>query len=130
MRRSAARITFASGDSAAAGRPQRHQPGGQVLEHRSPQDSLRLIYAEEEFYAEESLLGMKRQRQRPELGRSVELMLLKASPGKVGTAWRDDQNFQREIVALDQVVEVPLGVVLRCGGGEEHQPRCSRERAL
>jgi hypothetical protein len=75
-----------------------------VLEHRW--DRLRLIYSEEEFYAEESLLDEEQRRGRP--GRSVDLVLLKA-PLKVGTAWRD-QNFQREIVALDQVVEVPLGV--------------------
>lgn len=97
------RITFASGDLL-----QMEDLSGtnlaQVVE-RSPQE-LAVIYAEEEFYAEQSLLG-KEARQGRELGRSLKLILLKG-PLEIGNTWSDDQ-FQREIVAVKQVVEVPLG---------------------
>lgn len=77
----------------------------QVVERR--QEEIKVIYAEKEFYEGESLLEEAVRRSRP-LGRSVDLILLKAPP-KVGTNWQD-QQFQREITAVGEVVEVPLGV--------------------
>ncbi|HOK30563.1 MAG TPA: hypothetical protein PKX69_00615 [Limnochordia bacterium] len=76
-----------------------------VVEH-GPHE-LKAIYAEEEFYEERSLLDEAARRER-ELGREVELIWLQA-PLKVGHSW-SDENFTREIAAVNQVVEVPLGV--------------------
>ncbi len=67
---------------------------------------LKVIYSEEEFYEQASLLDGAARQGRPQ-GRAVELILLKA-PLQVGNTW-SDQHFQREIAAVGQVVEVPLG---------------------
>lgn len=76
-----------------------------VVEHH-PQ-KLTVIWSEEEFYEEESLLDAEYRASRGR-GHAVELVLLSA-PLVVGHTW-SDQRFQREIVAVDQVVAVPLGV--------------------
>lgn len=70
-------------------------------------DELKVVYLEEEFYTGENLLSEAVRRER-ELGRPANLVLLKA-PLRVGTSWSDN-DYQREIVAVNQVVEVPLGV--------------------
>jgi len=76
----------------------------QVVE-LSPEE-LRIIWAEEEFYEEASLLD-EEIRQERSLGRKRDLVLLKA-PVLQGQSW-SDEAFHREIIATDETITVPLG---------------------
>lgn len=69
----------------------------QVVEIKK--ERIRIIRRQEEFYEKKSLLKDKEP--------TMNLVLLEA-PLKKGATWEDD-FFQREIVAVDEVVTVPLG---------------------
>ena len=76
----------------------------QVVEY-SP-DELKIIWSEEEFYAQESLLDSA-SREGRERGSTRNLILLK-TPVEKGNSWTDER-FQREIVATNATVTLPLG---------------------
>ena len=76
----------------------------QVVEY-SP-DELKIIWSEEEFYAQESLLDSA-SREGRERGSTRSLILLK-TPVEKGNSWTDER-FQREIVATNATVTLPLG---------------------
>lgn len=76
----------------------------QVVEYGA--DELKIIWQEEEFYTGENLLRPGALKER-EQGSPSQVVLLK-TPLVKGTSWTDDRS-RREIVAVDQVVEVPLG---------------------
>lgn len=69
---------------------------------------LRSIWSEEEFYGNESLFDHDLRENR-DSGWATDLIFLQA-PLIKGHAW-SDERYQREIVATDQTVTVPLGVI-------------------
>lgn len=76
----------------------------QVIQYSA--DELRIIWSEEEFYAKESLLDSEYREGRGR-GSTRNLILLKA-PVADGNSWTDE-GFQREIVATNATVTIPLG---------------------
>lgn len=70
------------------------------------ENELRVIWSEEEFYDEHSLLNPVPSEGNSD-GRAENLILLKA-PLKKGNFWVDEA-FKREIIKVKQVVSVPLG---------------------
>ena len=76
----------------------------QVVEVTAEQ--LRIVWAEEEFYEEKNLLD-EGARQNRQGGAERDLILLQA-PISPGHSW-SDESFQREIIATDETVTVPLG---------------------
>ena len=69
-------------------------------------EQLRMVWSEEEFYEAVSLLP-EETRQTREFGRALDLILL-AAPIVEGQSWTD-AHYQREIIATDETVTVPLG---------------------
>lgn len=76
----------------------------QVVQY-SP-DEIKIIWSEEEFYAKESLLDSAYREGRGR-GSARDLILLKA-PVEKGNSWTDER-FQREIVATNATITIPLG---------------------
>ena len=76
----------------------------QVVEYGP--EGLRIIWSEEEFYSKESLLD-DTMREGRSSGGPRDLLLLKA-PVMKGNTWRD-ASFDREIIAADEIVTIPLG---------------------
>lgn len=69
-------------------------------------DEVRVIWAEEEFYEEQSLFDADYREQR-DYGSARNLIWLQA-PLVPGHAWSDEM-YHREILATDEIVKVPLG---------------------
>lgn len=76
----------------------------QVVEYS--ENELKVVWSEEEFYTAESLLDEALREDRA-TGRKRNLVLLQA-PVVKGHTW-SDEDFQREIIAIDETVIVPLG---------------------
>lgn len=78
----------------------------QVVECTS--DEIRVIWVEEEFYDDVSILNQLSRADR-ESGRETNLVILKA-PLKEGASWTDER-FQREIRSVDQTMDTPFGTI-------------------
>ena len=73
-------------------------------------EELRIVWAEEEFYEEESLLDQAARQERGS-GTARNLILLQA-PVVQGHAWKDER-FHREIIATDETLTLPMAPFMR-----------------
>lgn len=78
----------------------------QIVKHNAHE--VKIVWSQEEFYEKRSLLPAWETGSIPNAAGRGELTLLKA-PIRAGTTW-SDQSFQREIVAVDASIAVPLGL--------------------
>ncbi len=76
----------------------------QVMEYG--EDEIKIVWSEEEFHANESLLEAELRKDRAAGG--IKNLILLQGPLVKGHTW-SDEGFRREIMAIDEAVTVPLG---------------------